>query len=273
MCLSYHHHHHHLASINRGLTGGHCFGTPPKPLSFKRPWWSQECFSFLSREDNSDTYCDRDLFSLLFSFLPLSISCPPLLPSSNILPFSPLLKSDSDVTPHLSKTVFQMTFSWQVVCPLISHTLSICPATSEMKEEVYLYLSSTSVFLSSSLPVKKTSCSYYPSASSLFHPFIISPWPHAVVNPPVCFSPAWPTFLKWDSVLLSVTWKHISQNRARRETQLEHVTTVFQCHKHNQPNIKTMVWYKKFMSYSVLWCDIKWRDSEISQCFNIWTWL
>lgn len=184
------------------------------------------------------------LFFLPFFFSPYPVLF--LLPSSNILPSSPSFsKSDSEATPHLSKAVFQMTFTWQVVCTLISRTLSICPATSEMKEEVYLYLSSTSVFPSTSQPVKKTSCSHYPSASSLFHPFIISPWPHVVVSPPVCFSPAWPTFLKWGSMLLSVTWKHISQNRAERETQLEHVKT--SCSS-------AIKWINPILK---LWCDTR----------------
>lgn len=78
----------HLLSINEGLAGGPCFGTPPKLHSFKkRPWWSQECFSFSSREDNVETYtvrCDRGLFSplsppfyLIFSVFRVMSSPPP----------------------------------------------------------------------------------------------------------------------------------------------------------------------------------------------------
>lgn len=100
------------------------------------------------------------------------------------------------------QNVFQMTFSRQVVRPLISLTLSISLATSGTKkkrEGIYLYLSSTSVFLS---PCRKTSCSHYPRAL-----LSISPIHHFFSPSCACHDPRF----------LHVTWKHTRQNEARKE--------------------------------------------------------
>lgn len=116
----------HLLSINEGLAGGPCFGTPPKLHSFKkRPWWSQECFSFSSREDNVETYTvrwDRGLFSplsppfyLIFSVF--RVMSPPHPPKKLGV------RRYATSVEERPKNAFQMTFSWQVVRPLISLAL------------------------------------------------------------------------------------------------------------------------------------------------------
>ena len=99
-------------------------------------------------------------------------------PRSNFLRISPSFfplrsKSDSQTAPHLSRrgqNVFQMTFSWQVVCPLISLAFSICLATSETKDVVNLYLSPASVFVLLSICLSETSGTDYPCVSSSFYP-------------------------------------------------------------------------------------------------------
>lgn len=177
----------HLLSINEGLAGGPCFGTPPKLHSFKkRPWWSQECFSFSSREDNVETYtvrCDRGLFS------PLS---PPfyLIFSVFRVMSSPPKNPESDATPHLSRRDQKMLSRWHSagrLSVLSSPSLfSIRLATSGTEETLYLYPSSLSVFLS--LSVRPSESILLSLAPCLFFFYFAHP--------------LFPTTCMWFSVLL-----------------------------------------------------------------------
>lgn len=80
-------------------------------------------------------------------------------------------------------------FNVQLACLSSNLSHSVCLASSKTKGDVSLFLSLASL----PFPVKNHPASIT-HASSLFHPFIISPQVHVVDSAPVCFPLVQPTF-------------------------------------------------------------------------------
>lgn len=230
----------HLLSINEGLAGGPCFGTPPRLHSFKkRPWWSQECFSFSSREDNVETYtvrCDRGLFSplsppfyLIFSVF--RVMSPPHPPKKLGV------RRYATSVEERPKNAFQMTFSWQVVRPLISLALFYSSGHIGDRGNA-LSLSVLAFCLSLSLrpPVRKHPALVSPvPLFLLFRPSIISYHLYVVFSSPLFPPFFFLFFFTYITHFLKAGWHAVEgfhestpvENWAERgETQLERVTAV-----------------------------------------------
>lgn len=103
------------------------------------------------------------------------------------------------------QNVFQMTFSRQVVRPLISLTLSISLATSGTKKKKRRHLSLSVLNFCLSFSLSENILLSLPTCTSLHftHPSFLLTFVRL----------SWPTFLKHKSV----TWKHTRQNEARKE--------------------------------------------------------
>jgi len=91
---------------------------------------------------------------------------------SYLLLSSPLPKTDTTSVEE-GQNVFQMIFSWQLVCPLIS--LALFDLSRHVRDKRGLSSSPLNFCLSfATSACQKTPCSHYPCASASFHPSIIS---------------------------------------------------------------------------------------------------